>query len=123
MSSSQGSTVAVNGRVIGKLLNIAPAIKAGPAFNITNLGSPVIGRGGDARIVQQLNCASVEPGSMTCQLLGLPGITINAGAAVTLSFSVAGYSLSGEAFLDSFQPVAAVGDFVRCSMTFQFTGF
>jgi hypothetical protein len=123
VSSSQGSKVFVNGTLVGRLLNIAPAIKAGQAFNITHIGSPVIGRGGDARIVQQLNCASVEPGSMTCQLLGLPGVSINAGGSVQLSFNVAGYSLSGEAFLDSFQPVAAVGDFVRCSMTFQFTGF
>ncbi len=123
MSSSQGSTVSVNGQVIGKLLNIAPSISAGPAFNCTHLGSPVLGAGGNARLVQQLNCASVEPGSMTCRLLGLPGISINAGGSVTLAFNVAGYVLSGEAYLDKFQPEAAVGDFVRCSMTFQFTGF
>jgi len=121
--SSQGSTVFVNGRMVGRLLSIAPAFKAGQAFDCTNVNSPVLGSGGNSRLVRQLNCASAEPGSVTCQLLGLPGVSIGAGSSVQLSVNVAGAVWSGEAYLDSFQPVAAVGDFVRCSMTFQFTGF
>ena len=121
--SSQGSTVIVNGSVVGRLLNINQQFTAGSPFKITHLGSPVQGAGGNAIIVEQLNCASVNPGTVTCQLLGLPGVNIGAGRSVQLSVNVAGAVWSGEAYLDSFQPVAAVGDFVRCSMTFQFTGF
>lgn len=123
MSSSHGSYVAVSGRVIGRLLNVKPTIAAGSPVDVTSVDSPMLGSGRNSRIVRQYDCSMVEPGSVTATMLGLPGVGLEAGKLVPMTVYVAGYTLSGEGYLSGFEPEANVGEFVRCSVTFQFTGF
>jgi len=122
VESSQGSYVRVNGSLVGKLIAVTPSNAAASAFDVTHIGGQVIGSGGNAQTVRQINCAMVEPTTVTCQILGTPGFSINSGVA-NVQVGVGTYGVSGEAYVDKFQAEAKVGDFIRCSVTFQFTGF
>jgi hypothetical protein len=123
VSSSHGSFVKVDGVLIGRLLNVKPSVSASSPVETTNIGSPVVGAGGDSRVVRQYNVSTMEPASVTCVTLGLPAVAVEQGKRVQLAVDVAGFSLQGEAVLQNIEPDASVGEFVRCSITFKFTGY
>jgi hypothetical protein len=90
---------------------------------VTSLVSPVIGIGGDARVVAQWDCTSVDPGGVDIQVRDCPPfITSEIGSrgAVVVTFATGEVSL--DAFLETFDVSGNVGEFLRGTARFRFSG-
>lgn len=121
--SSQGATVSFDGSPIGNLLQVA--VRAGTAVTqtVTSMDSPVQGSGDGSRICRALDCTAVDPGTVTVRLLGMPPWDVDdIGTRGEFSATTPGGTVSGEAILSNFEFEAAVGDLVKGSAEFVFTG-
>ncbi len=120
---SQGSTVSFKGLALGSLLgwDVTPA--AASTTDCTSLDSVLLGSGIEARIVKSVDCCAVDPGTASVTFLGSNGfITNNVGEVGELAIESDAGSLALEAILQSFQITAAVGELIKGTATFQFTG-
>ena len=121
-AASQGSTVSFGGS-ISSLLSISASGGSAGTFDVTNVSSAYVGSGVDYRVRREITVTSIEPGTVTVSVLG--GLTYSRddiGMRSTLSVNCGGSSLSGDAFLMSFDIEAKVGELVKTSLTFQFSG-
>jgi hypothetical protein len=122
-TASQGSTVSFAGQSIGSLLSIRGKGASAGVFNCTTAASAIVGTGTNSRIRKQVTVTSIDPGSVTVSILGAtPYSRDDVGKTGTLSVSFGSATLSGEAYLESYEIDAQVGDLLKGSATFQFTG-
>lgn len=123
MSLSQGTTVSFNGTSLGSLLSASGSGGSASASDITSAESPLVGSGGNARVRMQRDPTGIDPGSVTVRLLGMPPYsTTDIGFLGTVSLSTPGGSISGQAYLESYEVEASVGELLRGTVTFAFTG-
>lgn len=123
MPSSQGTTVSFAGSSIGSLLQVTVDAGTAVTAETTSVTSASLGSGTSTRIRKQRECTAVDPGGVTLRLLGDPPFTASSvGMSGTVSFSCSGASLTAQAILEKFEIECSVGDFVRSSVSFVFTG-
>lgn len=123
MPSSQGTTVSFAGGAIGSLLQVTVRPGSAAITDATSVDATIVASNGPARIRKQQECTAIDPGSLTIRLLGMPGFTDqDIGSVGVVSFANSLGSLSAEAILETFEVECAVGDFVRGSVSFVFTG-
>jgi hypothetical protein len=121
-AAAQGSTVSFGGS-IASLLSIGASGGSAGTYDVTNVSSVYVGSGENYRVRREITVTSIEPGTVTVSVLG--GLTYSRddiGMRSTLSVNCGGSSLSGDAFLMSFDIEAKVGELVKTSLTFQFSG-
>lgn len=124
-ADAQGATITFGGVLLGSLVNIQATQSVSGKFDCTSLLSPVIGAGSNSRVMNQVNPTSVDPGAVAIQFLG-PTIfsRTDIGRVGELAFALpSGGSLFGLAYLENLELEAAVGEKLRGTATFQFTGF
>jgi hypothetical protein len=124
-ADAQGATVNFAGLPLGSLTNVKAAQAVSGKFDCTSLLSPVLGTGANSRVLLQTNPTSVDAGSVVISFLG-PTVFSRAdiGRIGQLAFGLpSGGSLVGLAFLDNLELEAAVGEKLRGTATFTFTGF
>jgi len=121
LPSSQGSTASWGGSLNG-LTGITVSPRSASTFDATSVYSGQVGEADNLRIVKTYECALVDPGDATIKFIGTGFAISDVGRAQTLSLSVGGSSISGEAILESYEIDAAIGDVVRGSAKFKFTG-
>ena len=123
--SSQGAVLKFNGNVLGVLQNANPSFSVGNKHDVTNIRSPVIGAGQNARVLRQYNVTSIEPGTITARFLGSPDLARNdIGGPGVLSFTWgSGASISGQAFLETLDAEFSKGELIVWAAVFQFSGF
>jgi len=120
---SQGSTVSFKGFALGSLLgwDVTPA--AASTTDCTSVDSVLLGSGIEARIVKNVDCCAVDPGTASVTFLGGNGFSSNnVGEVGFLVIDSDAGTLELEAILQSFQVTAAVGELIKGTATFQFTG-
>ena len=90
----------------------------------TSFASPGYGLGYNARIQKQLDPIAVEPPTLEAVCLGFEGFQLeDRGRIATLSIVWASGSVSALAALTDFRISGQVGELLRTSCTFRFTGF
>jgi len=120
--SSQGSYVTWNGSTIGSVTRWRASSRTAVYAEKTNVGSEVVGNGANARVVKSYDCIAVEPGSVEVGLYGCPLSFASVGQRATVAIVAAVGSVSGTAFLDSFEVTGQVGAFLTGTATFRFSG-
>jgi hypothetical protein len=123
--SAHGATVTFAGAALGSLTNIRAAQGVSGKFDCTSVFSPVLGTGANSRVMNQVNPTSVDPGAVSIQFLGQTAFSrADIGRVGPLVFALpSGGALVGLAYLQDLEMEAAVGEKLRGSATFQFTGF
>lgn len=124
-ADAQGATVSFGGVVLGSLVNIQATQSVSGKFDCTSLLSPVLGAGANSRVLLQSNPTSVDAGGVAIQFIG-PTVFSRAdiGRVAPLAFALpSGGALVGLAYLDNLELEAAVGEKLRGTATFTFTGF
>jgi hypothetical protein len=123
--SSQGAVLSFRGQVLGVLQGSSQSFAVGNKHDATNMRSPVIGSGQNARVLKQYNATSIEPGTFTARFLGSPDLARNdIGGPGMLTFTWgSGNALSGEAFLETLDAEFAKGELIVWAAVFQFSGF
>lgn len=122
--SAQGSRVFWGGRPIGKITAAKAAQSTGGSFDCTSMFSPVIGSGANTRVVRQVNPVDITPAAVTVELLGGSQFSRDdLGRVLLLTVYTPGGTLSGAAYLQDFSADAVVGEKLKSTATFQFTGF
>lgn len=120
---SQTSTVSFGGSPIGSVLSVSGSPGSAAFADITSADSTIVGTGSDARVIRESEVLSVDPGTVTVRLLGMPPYERNdIGSRATLAFSTPGGSMSFDAFIESFDVDASVGELLKGSVTFRFSG-
>jgi hypothetical protein len=115
--------VEFDGVPIGHLTGWDWEAKAGEVHETTNVTSPVIGSGANARVQRQYDCTSVEPPTLNITFKGPPSFTMDdRGLKANLVFTAPGASLSGEAILLSFAHSGRVNQWSEGTASFQLTG-
>lgn len=115
---SQGSSVSWGGAIQSLIgINISP--RTADIADVTTMSA---GTSSGGLVVRQKDCFSVDPGEATVRFFGCGFNIDSVGAKASFSASVGGVSISGQAILESFEVEAAVGELVRGSAKFRFTG-
>ncbi len=123
-ASAQGSRVFWGGRLIGRITSAKATQATGGAFDCTSMFSTVVGAGANTRVVRQVNPVDIAPAAVTLELLGGTQFTRNdLGKIQVLTVYTRGGTLSGAAYLQDFSADATVGEKLKSTATFQFTGF
>ena len=123
--AAQGATVTFGGQLLGSLTNVQATASVSGKFDCTSLLSPVLGVGANTRVCVQTNPTSIDPGALAIQFLG-PTVFSRAdiGRVAQLGFFLpSGGALVGLAYLENLELEAAVGEKLRGTATFVFTGF
>lgn len=118
---SQGATLNWGGAV-GSVTGITVTPRSANLTDISSMNSESIGSGETLRIVNQQACFAVDPGDATVKFLGVAFSTESVGLEQALTISIGGETISGNAVLESFEWEAAVGELVRGTAKFKFTG-
>lgn len=124
-ADAQGATVTFGGAVLGSLVNVQATQSVSGKFDCTSLLSPVLGAGANSRVLTQVNPTSVDPGALAVQFIGQTAFTkFDIGRVAPLAFGLpSGGALVGLAYLETLEVEAAVGEKLRGTATFVFTGF
>ncbi|MFM8771295.1 MAG: hypothetical protein ACKOE4_04645 [Candidatus Kapaibacterium sp.] len=124
-ASSQGATVSFAGVPLGSLTNVKAAQSVSGKFDCTSIFSKIIGAGANTRVLNQINPTAVDPGAVNIQFIGQTIFSrADIGRVGQLAFALpSGGALVGLAYLADLEVEAAVGEKLRGSATFQFTGF
>lgn len=123
MASSQGSSVSFGG-VLGQALNWSVTPATAVMQDTTNYGSTLTGSGWGSRVLKTRNCTAIEPGTASVTLLGNPGFSwSDVGSSNTLSVTTeSGGSWSFEATLTKYEIQGSVGELIKYTAEFQYTG-
>jgi len=122
-SVSQGSTVSFDGAALGSLVGWRVLPGQAATTDVTSTDATIYGTGPDTRLVKQLECTAIDPGTVSVRLLGCPPYQVSdIGTKATLSVEFDGGSIQWEAILLSFEVEGSVGDLIRGTAEFQFTG-
>lgn len=123
MPSSQGSTVTFASEPLGSLTGwrINPAVAQ--FEESTHVNSTIWGTGAAARVLREYTCSAVEPGGADVRLYGCPPfLWTDTGTKGTLVITFDGGSFSIDAFLESFEVTASVGEMLVGTASFRFSG-
>lgn len=121
-AASQGSTVSFGGSITS-LLSIRSSGGSAGTYDVTSYDSVIVGSGDNSRIRREFDVTGIDPGTVTVSVLGAsPYGRDDIGMRAALTVTHDGSSLSGDAFLISFDIDAQVGELLKASMTFQFSG-
>lgn len=122
--NSQGATISFDGVELGVLVGFSPSYAVANVSEVTSHRSQVIGQGTASRVVKQLNCTSIEPGTITARFLGAADLNRNdVGRPGVLSIQWPGGAIVAQAFLSDLQPDFQRGELRQWAATFTFTGF
>ena len=122
-TAEEPTSVEFDGVPIGYLTGFEWEAKAGEVHETTNVTSPVIGSGANARVQRQYDCTSVEPITLNITFKGPPSFTQDdRGLKANLVFTAPGASFSGEAILQSFAHSGRVNQLSEGTASFQLTG-
>lgn len=117
------STVSFNGINIGQLVQLQASGGSAVTSDVTGNDAVIQGSGNNSRIVRQLDAVAIDPGTASVRLLGMPPFSpAQIGTKASLSISTPGGGVSGEAILMGYEVEGSVGDLLRGSASFQFTG-
>jgi hypothetical protein len=120
---SQGSTVSFDGGNIGSLVGFTASPAQAVTTDATGVSATIWGTGVDTRVVKRLECTAVDPGTVSVRLLGCPPYAVSdIGTKADLTVTFEGGSISWDAILLSFEVEGSVGELLRGTATFQFTG-
>lgn len=122
--SSQGSFVSFNGVVLGRVTNWRLQPGSASFEEVTNVTSTVLGSGDNARVVKQFDCTSVDPGGVDVSLFGVPPFAagvIGKKGILSVTYGI-GSTFAMEAFLETIDGTANVGEFLTGTARFRFTG-
>jgi hypothetical protein len=120
---AQGSSVSFHGATLGQVLNWETTPAQAVTQDTTNYNSDLVGTGWDSRVLKSRNCTAIEPGTATVTMLGNPGFAwSDVGHKATLTVTTSIGSLSFEATLMKYQIQGAVGELLKFSAEFQYTG-
>lgn len=121
--SSQGSTCSFNGASLGSVTRFRGAPGSAVYAENTNITSTVTGEGAGARVRKTYDCVAIDPGTIEVTLYGCPPYSYgNIGTKGTATFTFSGGSISMIAFLDSYDVVGQVGQFLVGQATFRISG-
>lgn len=121
--TSQGATVSWGGP-IGSLTSIKLTSGQAKFEDSTGLDAQTYGSGETTRVVRQYDCTEVEPGGADVALRGVPPYVLSdIGDHQTLSITLDGGGISVDAYLESFDVTASVGEFLVGTARFRFTGY
>jgi hypothetical protein len=115
-SPAQGETFSW-GSAFGEVLSISVSPRKANLTDITTMANAGIEDGGF--IVRRYECLSVDSGEASVRFFG-NGLAVS---AIGTKASLSALGVSGEAILESYEVEASVGDLVRASAKFRFTGF
>ena len=128
-ADAQGIVVTFGGVVLGSLLNVQATQSVSGKFDCTSLLSRIFGTGANTRVMTQLNPTSMDPGGLAIQFIGPTVFTQkDVGRIAKLAINLPktppyDWSLVGLAYLETLEVEAAVGEKLRGTATFVFTGF
>lgn len=122
-ATSQGSTVSFNGIPIGSLLSWEVTPAQATTTDATSQDSTILGAGPQARVVKQVDCTAIDPGTASITFLGGSDFVQNdTGMTGVLAITSDAGTISIEAILVSFTITASVGELIKGTAGFQFTG-
>ena len=120
---SQGSAVFFGGDQLGELLSWEVTPAQAVTADATSQDSTILGAGSSARVVRQVDCVAVDPGTASVTFLGSNGFFTNmVGASAALMVASEAGFFSLDAILVSFTISASVGELIKGTANFQFTG-
>jgi hypothetical protein len=121
--TSHGSTLAFDGTPLGRITGWRESPAQAVYAEKTNVTSPVVGFGSAARILKSYDCVAIDPGQVEVTLWGCPpwGYS-DTGRRGAVSLAFDGGSLNLPGYLDSFEVVGAVGQFLVGRAVFRLTG-
>ena len=121
--TSQGSTCIWNATTLGTVTRFRASPGAAVFVEKTNITSTVVGFGAGSRIVKTYDCIAIDPGTIEVTLWGCPPYSVNdIGVRATASFTFSGGSIVLPAYLESFEVVGQVGQFLVGQAVFKLTG-
>jgi hypothetical protein len=121
--SSQGSIVTFDGAQLGRLTDFQAIAGTARFEEVTNVLSRVVGTGDAARVVSQYECLGIDPGGANITMRDVPPYILDdIGARGTLTVSMSGGTLVADAFLETFDVAGSVGEFLRGTARFRFSG-
>lgn len=121
--SAQGTVVTFGGVNIGFLTGFDVQAKSGQLYDKTNVSSPIVGTGANARILREYDCTSVEPPTIQITFWGPPSYAAtDAGLKAAIVFDAPGDEIYGQAILTEWNHQGRVGQWTTGSATFQLTG-
>lgn len=120
---AHSSSVSFAGSPIGSLIEFRAGGGSATTADVTGVGATISGTGGNSRIVREIDAVAIEPGTADVRLLGMPAFTkLQIGQKGSLAISTPDGALVGEAILMTYEVEGSVGDLLRGSASFQFTG-
>lgn len=121
--SSHGSICIWNGVQLGRVTRFRAAPSTAVYAEKTNITSTVVGTGANARILKTYDCVAIDPGTLEVTLFGCPPYAYgDVGQKASASFTFSGGSITLPAYLDSFEVVGQVGQFLVGQAVFRLTG-
>jgi hypothetical protein len=121
--TSQGAAVSFGGTPIGLLTGFRVSPGTAVFEDVTNVGSDVIGTGWDARVLREIACTGIEPGTVEVNLFGCPPYLvthIGLSGSLVISFAEGGFEF--QAYLETFDVTGSVGQFLTGSARFRIAG-
>lgn len=119
---SQGSTVQFNGVAIGSLLSWEVTPASASTTDATSADSTILGVGAQARVVKQVDCTAIDPGTASITLLGGEFVAADIGMTATLEIDCELGVVSVEAIFADWTWSASVGELIKGSARFILTG-
>lgn len=123
IESSQGTVVTFGGVRIGYLQGCDIEANAAGLADITSAISPVVGTGGNARVVRQYDCTAIEPPVVTLAFYGPPSYSAeDVGTQAQLVVATRSGQISGMAILQNWTYSLKPNSYSTGTATFQLTG-
>ncbi|CAB4184516.1 hypothetical protein UFOVP1124_15 [uncultured Caudovirales phage] len=122
MPSSHGFAVTFGGATVGKVYRFRCTLPGGQVVDVTTTGATILGTGGNARVVRQVDITAVDPITLDVEFFGVSGLGPDdrgRRAAVVVSGPI---SLSGSALLEDIEITGAARDKIRGTAKFIFDG-
>ena len=121
--TSQGSICIWNAATLGTVTRFRASPGAAVFVEKTNINSAVVGAGDGSRIVKTYDCIAIDPGTIDVTLWGCPPYSlVDISVRATASFTFSGGSIVLPAYLESFEVVGQVGQFLVGQAVFKLTG-
>jgi hypothetical protein len=115
--------VSFGGTPIGRLTGFRVSPGNAVFEDVTNVGSDVVGTGASARVLREIACTGIEPGSVDINLFGCPPyLTADIGMSGPLAVTFAEGSFAFQAHLETFEVTGSVGQFLTGSARFRIAG-
>jgi hypothetical protein len=120
--SSQGSTFSWGGS-FGSLTGISFQSAQAEMVDVSGSGATLRSSGDGQAVIRKFACLAVDPGGVQIKFIDGGGFSDDqVGTEDGLSVSIGGFGGGGMAVLESFSVEASVGDLVRGTANFRFTG-